>query len=160
MFTKSGFTRQNCLNSALWQYSRCRELQKEGIDMKSSLKVFMCLVFASISLTAVPASAEEGLALAKKSGCLNCHSVDKAVVGPAWMDVSKKYKGVKAMSATLTGGKVMKGAPKKVLVAKVKKGGKGNWAEVAHGAAMPANSPKVSDADITKLVTFILGLAK
>ena len=29
------------------------------------------------------ASAEEGLALAKKSGCLACHSVEKKIVGPA-----------------------------------------------------------------------------
>lgn len=129
--------------------------------MFSSLKVLAGLALA-FTLMSVPflACADDGLDLAKKSGCLGCHAVDKKVVGPGWMDVSKKYKGVKTMSATLTGGKVMKGAPKKVLIEKVKKGGKGNWTKEVNGMPMPANSPKVSDADITKLVDFILGLAK
>jgi Cytochrome c551/c552 len=29
--------------------------------------------------------------LAKKNGCNACHAIDKKVVGPAWMDVSKAY---------------------------------------------------------------------
>ena len=28
--------------------------------------------------------------LARKNNCVACHSVDKKIVGPAWMDVSKK----------------------------------------------------------------------
>jgi cytochrome c len=110
--------------------------------------------FASVAM------AEEGLDLAKKSGCLACHSVDKKVVGPAWMDVSKKYKGATEMTATLTDGTVAKGTPKEVLTQKVHKGGKGNWTEVTHGVPMPPYSPRVSDADIDKLVDFVLGLAK
>jgi cytochrome c len=41
---------------------------------------------------------------------------------------------------------------------KVKKGGKGNWTKVTGGAPMPPYSPRVSDANIEKLVDFILGL--
>ena len=113
-----------------------------------------CAAFASVAM------AEEGLALAKKSGCLACHAVDHKVVGPAWMDVSKKYKGATEMTATLTDGTVAKGAPKDVLNQKVHKGGKGNWTAVTHGVPMPPYSPRVSDADIAKLVDFVLGLAK
>jgi cytochrome c len=40
---------------------------------------------------AVDVSAAEGLA--KKSGCLNCHSVTQKKVGPAYKDVAAKYKG-------------------------------------------------------------------
>ena len=92
------------------------------------------------------AQAEEGLELAKKSGCLACHSVDNKVVGPAWKDVSAKYKGNAGAKAQ--------------LVEKVKKGGKGNWTAVTGGVPMPPYSPRVSDADIEKLVDFVLSLAK
>ena len=90
------------------------------------------------------ASAEEGLDLAKKSGCLACHSVEKKVVGPAWQEVANKYKGDKAARAA--------------LVEKVKKGGKGNWTAVTGGVPMPPYSPRVADADIEKLVDFVLAL--
>ena len=127
--------------------------------MKKAKFILGIALVASASLTTV-AMAEEGLELAKKSGCLACHSVDKKVVGPAWMDVSKKYKGATEMTATLTDGSVAKGAPKDVLNQKVHKGGKGNWTAVTHGVPMPPYSPRVSDADIAKLVDFVLGLAK
>ena len=84
------------------------------------------------------------LALAAKSGCMVCHQIDKKLVGPAWSDVSKRYKGDAGARAR--------------LVAKVKAGGKGNWTDVTGGAAMPPNSPKVSDENIEKLVKFILSL--
>lgn len=87
-------------------------------------------------------SKDEALALAKKSGCLACHSIEKKVVGPAWKDVSAKYKGDGSMKAK--------------LVAKVKAGGKGVWGQVP----MPPYSPRVADADIEKLVDFVLSIAK
>jgi len=43
----------------------------------------------------------------KASGCLNCHEVDKKKVGPAFKDVSAKYKGKKAEEAM----EGMKGKP-------------------------------------------------
>jgi cytochrome c len=113
-----------------------------------------------LALAAAQANAEEGLELAKKSGCLACHAVDHKVVGPAWQDVANKYKGQAEISATLTDGSVVKGSPKEVLTQKIHKGGKGNWTEVTHGVPMPPYSPRVSDADISSLVDFVLGLAK
>ena len=113
-----------------------------------------------LALTAVQANADDGLELAKKSGCLACHSVEKKVVGPAWQDVADKYKGQSEISATLTDGSVVKGSPKEVLTQKVHKGGKGNWTAVTGGVPMPPYSPRVSDEDISKLVDFVLGLAK
>ena len=94
----------------------------------------------------VSAQASADLALAKKSGCLACHSVEKKIVGPAWNDVSAKYKG--------------DAGARDRLIAKVKKGGKGNWTKVTGGAPMPPYSPRVSDENIAKLVDFVLGLAK
>lgn len=93
------------------------------------------------STTTWAADSAAALELAKKSGCLACHSVEKKVVGPAWKDVSAKYKGNADMKAK--------------LIAKVKAGGKGVWGEVP----MPPYSPRVSDADIETLVTFVLSIA-
>jgi len=101
------------------------------------------VIFGVASLL-LSSAAFADLELAKKSGCLACHSVDKKVVGPAWKDVAAKYKGNASAKAD--------------LVAKVKKGGKGNWTEVTGGAPMPPYSPRVADADIEKLVDFVLGL--
>lgn len=108
---------------------------------KSTLS--LCLIVASAAMS-TPVLAD--LDLAKKSGCLACHAVDKKVVGPAWQDVSAKYKGDAGAKAT--------------LVEKIKKGGKGNWTEVTGGVPMPPYSPRVADADIEKLVDFVLSLAK
>ncbi len=80
------------------------------------------------------------LDLAKKSGCLACHSIEKKVVGPAWKDVAAKKPDRAAM------------------IAKVKKGGKGNWNDITGGVPMPPYSPRVADADIETLVDFILAL--
>ncbi len=79
-------------------------------------------------------------ALAQKSGCLNCHSVQAAILGPAYKDVAKKYKGDNGAEAR--------------LVAKVKAGGSGVWGKMP----MPANSPQVKDDDIKTVVKWVLSL--
>ncbi|MFZ3087610.1 MAG: c-type cytochrome [Methylotenera sp.] len=76
--------------------------------------------------------------LAQKSGCLMCHSVQAAVVGPAYKDVAKKYKDDKSAEAR--------------LVEKVKVGGSGVWGKMP----MPPNSPQVKDDDIKSIVKWIL----
>lgn len=106
------------------------------------MKKLVLAIGASALLFSGLASAD--LDLAKKSGCLACHSVDKKVVGPSWKDVAAKYKSEANGKAT--------------LIEKVKKGGKGNWTKVTGGAPMPPYSPRVSDANIEKLVDFILTL--
>ncbi|MGA7949815.1 MAG: c-type cytochrome [Thiobacillaceae bacterium] len=95
----------------------------------------LSLVAATALMVAVPAFANQELA--QKNGCLACHSVDKKIVGPAYKDVAKKYRGDKS-------------APAK-LFAKVKKGGKGVWGPVA----MPPN-PQVKDADLKKIIAWVL----
>jgi len=106
--------------------------------MKTSNTCVMIILFF------IAMSAQADLGLAKKSGCLACHTVDKKVVGPAWKDVAKRYAGQDDARST--------------LIEKVKKGGKGNWAEVTKGVPMPPYSPRVSDQDIATLVDFILKL--
>jgi len=86
---------------------------------------------------ATPAAADPNLDLATKSGCMACHAVDKKVVGPSYKEVAAKYKGDKGAQAKLE--------------KKVKEGGQGVWGQVP----MSPNS-FVSDADIKKLVTWVL----
>ncbi|HHI92370.1 MAG TPA: c-type cytochrome [Gammaproteobacteria bacterium] len=97
-------------------------------------------IFAAGVMMLASGGAMADLALAKKSGCLACHSVDKKIVGPAWKDVAEKYKGAADAKANLIG--------------KVKSGGKGAWG----AAPMPPYSPRVSDENIEKLVDFVLSL--
>lgn len=80
----------------------------------------------------------KGLELAQKSNCMSCHAVDRKVMGPAYQEVAKKYKGDKGAE--------------EMLIKKVKAGGAGVWGPIP----MPANSPKVSDADIKTLVEWVL----
>jgi len=90
--------------------------------------------------------------IAKKNGCTACHTIDKKLVGPAWADVSKKYKG--AANFTFKGKEypLVDG-----LVMKVSQGGSGNWGTMAMTPIDPAG--KKQD-QIKELVTFVLGLAK
>ena len=102
--------------------------------------LLLAIVAASSMLVAAQVNAADASALAQKSGCLACHTVDKKVLGPAYKDVAAKYKGDKTAEAK--------------LVAKVKAGGSGVWGPMP----MPANSPQVKDADITAIVQWILSL--
>lgn len=88
---------------------------------------------------AAPAFAADETALAQKSGCLACHSVDKKIVGPAYKDVAAKYRADKGAEAK--------------LIQKVEKGGSGVWGQVP----MPPNA-QVKPADVKKLVEWVLSL--
>jgi len=99
-----------------------------------ALTIALALAATAVAL---PAKAQE--ALAKKYNCLACHAVDKKSVGPAYKDVAKKYKGQNVAAQ---------------LEQKVKKGGGGVWGQVP----MPPN-PAVPDADLKKLVDWILKMA-
>jgi len=77
--------------------------------------------------------------------CASCHRVATKLVGPAWKDVAEKYKGDKSAE--------------KMLMEKVRKGGKGNWDKVTGGVPMSPH-PNISDADLKKVLDFELSTAK
>ncbi len=107
------------------------------------MKVLLSTIAVTTMLLASPvnaANADAAKALAQKSGCLACHSIDKKVLGPSYKDIAAKYKGDKAAEAK--------------LVAKVKTGGSGVWGPMP----MPANSPQVKDDDIKTIVQWILSM--
>jgi cytochrome c len=101
------------------------------------MKIVIIAAAAAVAVLSAPARADE--ALAKKHNCLACHQVDKKLVGPGYKEIAKKYKGQSGAAALLAG--------------KVKKGGSGAWGAVP----MPPN-PAVPDADLKKLVDWILKL--
>jgi cytochrome c len=93
------------------------------------------LIGVAALVAALPVRANEELA--KKHGCVACHTVDKKLVGPSFKEVAAKYRGDKTAEAK--------------LFDKVKNGGQGVWGQVP----MPPNS-QVPDADIRALVKWIL----
>jgi cytochrome c len=101
----------------------------------------LALGIAATAGALLPPLAAANADLAKKHNCTACHQIDKKLVGPAYQDVAKKYKGQKDAVATLS--------------QKVKKGGTGVWGPVP----MPPN-PAVADADIKTLVEWVLAQGK
>ena len=97
----------------------------------------LALLLATVAVAATPALANEELA--KKNACTACHAIDKKLVGPAYKEVAKKYKGDAKAEA--------------MLAEKVKKGGSGTWGQVP----MPPN-PSVKDEDVKTLVKWILSI--
>ncbi|MDX2247376.1 MAG: ThuA domain-containing protein [Bacteroidia bacterium] len=81
----------------------------------------------------------KGKTLVENSDCKSCHFADKKSIGPAYIDVAKKYASDPKASA--------------YLAQKIKNGGSGVWGEVAMAA-----HPSLPDADISEMVSYILSL--
>jgi cytochrome c len=92
----------------------------------------------ALAFSANAADAEKAKALAQAKNCLACHAVDKKLVGPAYTEISKKYKGSKDAEAS--------------LIKKVINGGGGVWGTIP----MPPNPVKEDEAKL--LVSWILSL--
>ena len=92
--------------------------------------------------TASSSPTPSGNDLAKRLGCLGCHGIDRAVVGPAFRDIATRY-GRGAGSAAAD-------ADVK-LVAKLKTGGAGVW-----GATPMPGQPQVGAADAEAVIQWIL----
>ena len=80
-----------------------------------------------------------GAKLIAAGTCTGCHKEKEKLVGPAYIDVAKRYPATEANIA--------------MLANKVINGGKGNWGEIP----MSANSA-VSNADAREMVQYILSL--
>ena len=89
---------------------------------------------------------------AKKNNCTACHAIYRRLVGPAWLEVSKKYKGQTKFTYASKEYSLLEG-----LMVKVSKGGAGSWGAMP----MPANDAAgAKQAEIKELVTFVIGLEK
>ncbi len=95
---------------------------------------------ALVILGVAPTVAEE--ALAKRSGCFECHGVEQRIIGPAFRDIAAKYKADTSARAA--------------LIETVTHGGKGHWTEFSRGVPMPPYSGRLSDTEIQQLVDWVL----
>jgi cytochrome c len=80
-----------------------------------------------------------GEALVKGSDCKTCHAKDTKLVGPAHMDVAKKYDFTEANV--------------KMLAKKIIEGGQGVWGEIPMTAHVG-----LSQADAEKMARYVLSL--
>ena len=94
------------------------------------MKLITIAMVTAVGLTGAGfAQAEDGAALAQKSGCMTCHALDAKKMGPSFKDIGAKFKGKKDTD----------------VVAAVK-------------ASKPHASSKASDADLAALGKWILTL--
>lgn len=75
--------------------------------------------------------------LARRQGCLACHTVDKQLVGPSFKDVATRYRNQPDAAAR--------------LAAKVRRGGSGAWGSIP----MPPH-PDLAERDLATLVQWVL----
>ena len=106
--------------------------------MKSRLVALSAAAALAAGLAAPALADEAGEKLLKDKGCTACHANDKKVIGPAYKEVAKKYKGDAGAAAK--------------LAEKVIKGGQGVWGPI------PMRANKVSDDDAKKMVATILAM--
>jgi len=72
--------------------------------------------------------------------CQSCHTADRKVVGPSYIDVAKKYAAQPNAAEQ--------------LIRSIRQGSSGNWGNVS----MPAH-PDLKDAQLTEIVQWILALS-
>jgi cytochrome c len=85
--------------------------------------------------------AKGGYALAQKHMCTACHSLDRKLAGPTWMNISLRYQDRPDAEA--------------YLIKVIRTGGSGVWGPYI----MPA-SLELSDEDIKILADYVLKLSK
>ena len=121
---------------------------KGGIDPKKAVVQFEYVPYGEdITLaaqnyeTAVSSTRlSAGQKLINESDCKACHGLDKKSIGPAYLEIAKRYKGNSLATET--------------LAAKIRKGGNGNWGENAMSA-----HPQLTIEQTTEMVRYILSLA-
>jgi cytochrome c len=99
-------------------------------------------MFVAASLTVAGTALAAGMPSVAKSKCAMCHALDKKVVGPSFMDISRKYKGDPDAVAKLE--------------ANITKGGSFGWKMTN----MPPRGMGASNAEIKVMAEYIAGLAK
>ena len=122
---------------------------------KQALCVLAAMAVVSSATFAADKKDDAMLQLASKSGCMTCHHVEPgaqgpdglAPIGPAWKDVSAKYKGVKGAEEQLTRTVLQGSNPYE-----------SHWKGKVSGLAMPPNHVAIKDADAKQLVKWILAL--
>lgn len=106
------------------------------------MKSIIASMIAAAGLMVVGSAFAVDMPAEGKAKCSACHAVDKKVVGPAFMDVSAKYKGDKDAVSK--------------IIASITKGGSFGYKL----GTMPPKGLGATDAEIKTMATFIAGLSK
>lgn len=124
--------------------------------MTSTPSLISALILAGLAGPALAANADDAmLKLATNSGCMTCHHIEPGAkgpdglppIGPAWKDVSAKYKGQAGAQKQLTATVLAGSNPYE-----------SHWKGKVSGLAMPPNKVAINEADASKLVKWILAL--
>lgn len=99
------------------------------------MKPVIAALFAGLLISGTAVAAD--MPQIGKMKCGSCHAIDHKLVGPAWKDVAKKYKGDKDAAAR--------------IAASIAKGGSFGWKM----GSMPPRGLGATDADIKTLADFI-----
>lgn len=145
--SSSGSTEQSTTPSATTSSSSSSSSTTSASSSSSSSSSSnqICSGTGSMQVCASSASIDQDaakklVAMAQSKGCLACHAVDKQVVGPAWIDVAKKFHGQANAVAE--------------LAKRIKNGGVGVWGQVQ----MPPQ--QLTDAEAKQLAQMVLALYK
>ena len=92
-----------------------------------------------VAVAATAAEIAAGKALLQKSDCTTCHRPDVKLIGPAFIEIAKKYPATEANYQLLAG--------------KIINGGSGVWGQIPMSP-----HPAVSQSDAKKMVKYILSL--
>jgi cytochrome c len=93
------------------------------------------LMLLAVGLVSVSFASQQ---LAQQKGCMACHAMNAKKVGPAYVDIAKRYAG--------------KPDAVDYLANKIKKGGAGVWGSV------PMPPQNVTDAEAKQLAQWILSI--
>lgn len=119
-------------------------------------RILACTLLLATALPALAVGNDDPMfKLANTSGCLTCHNIEPggkgpnglAPIGPAWREVSIKYAGQAGAQKQLTA-TVMAGSNPY----------ESHWKGKVSGLAMPPNKVAITEADASKLVSWILAL--
>ena len=84
--------------------------------------------------------------LAQLNGCIECHTVTSASIGPSWVAVAERYK------------EAPRAETRALLINSVMNGSKGKWITWRGDDGMPPLGKRVVKKDVEELVDFILTL--
>ncbi len=123
--------------------------------MNRSTLILASALLATTTAWAGPADDKAAIQLATNAGCMTCHHIEPGAkgpgglppIGPAWRDVSAKYKSVKGAQQQLTATVMAGSSPYE-----------SHWKGKVSGLSMPPNKVAISEADAAKLVAWILAL--
>ena len=121
----------------------------------NSIKKVLLLSTLAVALPSLALTTEQAVKLANNSGCMACHHIEPGAkgpngmvpIGPAWKDVSSKYRGQANAQKELTAIVMVGSNPYN-----------SHWKDKVSGFAMPPNQVAISEDNAGKLVKWILSL--